>query len=187
MEKIGLINKLGQNIEQSWDTHLLFNETHEAKKHNLVLAETVSILKDIKASKDLNLALGGEEMLLRQELAAYANSPEQHNSVNAAIKQIQEARKSLVVVNDPKAYQAATETYSGKRKEAGLPIDSFREFLKSHNTRLTNLMKSELSVPKKNILRQRKEILGMVKEVYMGMQREALDLPPQEKSRGLGR
>lgn len=100
--------------------------------------------------------------------------------------QFQEAKKSLAVVHDPKGYQDATATYSGKRKESGLPIDSFREFLKSHNTRLTNLMKSQLSVPEKSILRQRKEILGMVKEGYMGLQRKSLGIEAPAKDRGRG-
>jgi hypothetical protein len=48
-------------------------------------------------------------------------------------------------------------------------------------------MTGQISVPEKNILRQRKENLGMVREVYIFMQREALGLPAPEKSKGLER
>lgn len=178
MEKTGLIVKLGQNIDQSWDAYQLVNESQEVKKHNEVLSDTLTTLKTIKLTKDLKLALGAEEMLLRQELAVYSNSPEQSNSITKAIEQLQGAKQSLNVVQDHESYQSATATYSSSRKEAGLPIDSFRDFLKSHSTRLTNRMTGQLSVPEKNILRQRKENLGMVKEVYVAMQREALGLSP---------
>ncbi len=176
MEKTGLIDKVIDNMSRSWRSYQLVNESKEVKEHDAVLAETLSLLKDVKGSKNLNVALGAEEMLLRQEQAVYANSPEQHNSIITAVKQLQEAKQSLAVVANPKAYQAATATYPSSRKEAGLPIDSFRDFLKSHSTRLTNRMTAQLSVPEKNILRQRKDNLGMIREVYIAMQREALGL-----------
>lgn len=122
---------------------------------------------------------------MHQELKNYSNSPEESNSIKTALVQLKEAKNSLDIVQDPQVYQGATATYSGKRKEAGLPLDSFREFLKSHSTRLGNRMASPLSVPEKNILRQRKENLNMVKEVYVVMQRDALGLEAPAKSKGL--
>lgn len=187
MEKTGLIDDIVQSLDATWEVNKDLAASPAMKARNQSINETLSLLKEVKATKNLTLALGVEELFLRQELATYANSPEQHNSVNMAIKQLQEAKKSLAVVHNHEAYQAVAETYSPKRKEAGLPIDSFREFLKSHNARLTNLMKGPLSVPEKNILRQRKEILGMVREVYMGMQRNALGIEAPAKDRGLGR
>ncbi len=149
MEKTGLIDSIALNINRRWRSHLLVNASKEMKEQNLVLSETLSLLKKVNAANNLHLALGVEEMMLRQELAAYANSPEQHNSVGMAINQLLEAKKSLAVVHDSKGYQTVAETYSPKRKEAGLPIDSFREFLKSHTARLSNQMKSRLSVSEK--------------------------------------
>ena len=186
MEKTGLIAKLSQNMDQSWDAHVLVNESPEVKKRNTVLAETLATLKEIKSAKDIKLALGVEEMMLRQELAVYANSPEEATSVTKALEQVQEARASMKVVNDHEAYKRAAETYAGKRLEAGLPKDSFRDFLKSHVTRLNNRMTSNISVPEKNIIRQRKENLGMMREVYIGMQQEALGITPAKK-KGLER
>lgn len=122
-------------------------------------------------------------MLLHLELQNRANSPEETNSIKTAVLQLEEAQKSLAVVKDSAAYTAVAETYSSKRKEAGLPLDSFREFLKSHTTRLTNRLAGPLSVPEKNILRQRKENLRVVKELYVTMQRKALGMR-QERSQG---
>ncbi|SHN72795.1 hypothetical protein [Desulfovibrio litoralis] len=186
MAKTGLANKIFINLEFNFETYQLKETSKEAQKHNEGLQDTFSLLKEVKAAKEIYLALGVEQLLLNQELARYANSPEEANSIKKAIEQLQDARKSLTVVNDSQAYQKATETYPSKNKEAGLPIDSFRAFLKSHSTRLTNRMASPLSVTEKNILRQRKENLAMIKEVYIEMQREALGLPKApEKSRGL--
>lgn len=183
MGKTGLITKIGLNINQGWRSHQLVESSKEMQERNVLLSETLNLLKEVKATKNIHVALGVEEMMLRQELALYANSPEQRNSITTAIQQLQEAKQSLSVVQDTKVYQTATTTYSGKKKKGGLPLDSFREFLKSHNTRLTNQMTSPLSMPEKSILRQRKEILGMVKEVYIGMQRMALGMETPNKSR----
>ncbi len=176
MEKIGLVSKLTSNLNLGWESYQDVQTSVETQNHNAILQDTLGLLKAIKATKDTPLALGVEEMMLRQELTLYANSPEETNSIKKALEQLQEARKSFAVVHNHEVYQQATETYSSKQKEAGLPLDSCRQFLKSHSVRLTNRMASPLSVPEKNILRQRKELLGMVKEVYMGLQKEALGL-----------
>lgn len=186
MEKIGLIAKLGDNLNQGWDAYLLVNESREVKKRNEILGDTLATLKTITSTKDIKLALGVEEMMLRQELTTYANSPEEANSVTKALEQVQEARQSFKVVEDHKAYKTAANTYPNARKEAGLPVDAFRTFLKSHSTRLTNRMTSNISVPEKNIIRQRKENLAMMRDVYIGMQREALGLVPA-KEKGIER
>ncbi len=176
MEKIGLTNKIFTRLELNFQSYTQKETSKEAIKHNENLTETLSLLKEVKNTKDIKLGLSIEELLLYQELELYANSPEETNSIKKAIEQLQEAKKSLAVVDDSKAYQTATETYSDKRKEAGLPIDSFREFLKSHSTRLSNRMASPLPAQEKDILRQRKENLSMVKEVYMTMQCKSLGI-----------
>lgn len=186
MEKTGLINKIVRNMDEAWGAYQLLEESPAMQKRNEALSETLSLLKAMKVEKDIKLALGVEEMLLTQELAVYANSAEQHNSVNTAIAQLQDARRSLGVVQEHAHYQSATATYPESQKEAGLPIDSFRSFLKSHSTRLTNRMTAQLSVPEKNVLRQRKDNLGMIKEVYTAMQKEALGLV-SAKAKGVDR
>jgi hypothetical protein len=189
MAKTGLQANLAELVlilEENYadDQHLASSK--EASKRNEGLTATLKFLKEVNKTHDLHLALDVERIMLDQELEKYANSREEADSLEAAITQIQEARQSLEVVQDPQAYQKAADTYSGKRKENGLPLDSFRQFLKSHTTRLSNRMAGVLSVPEKNILRQRKENLGMVRDVYIAMQREALGLP-QEISKGLER
>ena len=187
MEKIGLVSKIYDTLDVNWRTHQQVESSPEMLKKNASLQETLGLLKEVKGTKDIKTMLGVEEIMLRQELSVYANSPEETNSIKKALEQLQEARKSFAVVHDHKDYEKATETYSSKQKEAGLPLDSFRQFLKSHSVRLTNRMASPLSVPEKNILRQCKELLGMVKEVYISLQKEALGIKAPEKKLGLER
>ncbi len=169
MEKIGLVSRIIEKLDVGWEAYQDVQAALETQNRNKILQETLVLLKEVKGTKDIKLMLGVEDLMLRQELNVYANSPEETNSIKKALEQLQEARKSFAVVHDHKAYKNATETYSSKQKETGLPLDSFRQFLKSHSVRLTNRMASPLSVPEKNILRQRKELLGMVKEVYMDL------------------
>lgn len=174
MEKTGLINRFLIQQDRNHEMYHLLHNSREAQNYNSGLQENISFLQEIKSAKDIMLFLGVEEIMLRQELAVYTNSPEQHNSITMAIEQLQDAKKSLNVVKTPEQYRIVAATYPANQKEAGLPVDSFRAFLKSHSTRLTNRMASALSVPEKNLLRQRKENLVAVKELYIALQREAL-------------
>lgn len=63
-----------------------------------------------------------------------------------------------------------------------MPLDAFRDFLKSHSARLTNRLAGQGSPPEKLLLRQRKENLSVIKECYMEFQRKALSLPPKKLS-----
>jgi hypothetical protein len=179
MDQIGLINKLFDNFSERWKSSQRISKLDVQKKHNELLSASLLILKETHSSKDLNLALGVEEMFLREELEKYDNSNEEIDSIKKAVSQVQQAKESLAVIQNSSVYKEATRTYSDKNKEAGLPLDSFRQFLKSHSTRLYNRMAGNLPVPEKNILRQRKENLGMVRDVYIAMQREALGLPQE--------
>jgi hypothetical protein len=185
MDKTGFVDKIAHNLERGWEAYQLASSSREALARNLVLAESLSLLKEIKSTEDIILILGIEEMMLRQELALYANSQEQHSSITAALDQIQEAKSSFIIVQDAGKYQAAAATYAKKQKAQGLPEDSFRIFLNSHSTRLNNRMASVLPVPEKDILQQRKENLSAVKELYIAMQRNALGIPEAETGKGL--
>lgn len=187
MDITGLINKTIALSNECWDAHQLLHETKENKQYGIILSELLQTLKDVGRHGDIPTLFVVEHMILSQERTRYANSPEEANSIKTALAQLEEAKSALSVVKNPDAYQTATATYSSKRMEAGLPLDAFREFLKSHSTRLTNRLTSPLSVPEKNILRQRKENLSVVKEIYMGLQREALGLPTLKKEQGLER
>ncbi|MDR2893660.1 MAG: hypothetical protein LBV80_11390 [Deltaproteobacteria bacterium] len=177
MDKIGLVNRFTDSLETVSEAYLLVHTSQEVKKYNAALDYTLKQLKDVKATKDIKLILSVEEIMLRQEQAAYVNSPEESTSVATALNQIQEARTPLSIVADHDNYKLVASALSSAKKEAGLPVDAFRDFLKSHLTRLNNRMTSNISVPEKNIVRQRQENLGMMREIYISMQHQALGLP----------
>jgi hypothetical protein len=186
MEKIGLIDKILAQQNRNFESVQLLHNSDEAVRYHESLAATLLLLKEVMTYRDVNLSLNVESLVLHQELHLYANSPEEKNSIQTAITQLKDANKSLKAVQDHQGYKVAAETYPTKRIQNGLPMDSFHEFLKIHSTRLSNRMAGRLSVPEKNILRQRKELLGVVREVYMDMQRQALGLEPPTKTKGLG-
>lgn len=180
MEKTGLIKEYALASNVVWESHKTLNESPQQKNLEAAQDNLLLILKQMNKDKDLLLLLAVEGLSLTQERELRANSPEEVNSINAAQLQLQEANNALNVVKDPSAYKAATETYSSKQREAGLPLDAFREFIKSHTTRLSNRLSAPLSVQEKNILRQRKENLRTAKDIYIALQRKALSLPTLE-------
>ena len=188
MEKIGFINRFIDVSGVLFDSLQRAEESAEQKNVTDQMSNMLAFYKEAASWRDVDFLLSVENMMLRLERDRRANAPEEKNSINTALIQLAEAQQSLAVVKDCSAYRAGTETYSSRHREAGLPMDSFREFIKSHTTRLTNRLSAPLSVPEKNLLRQRKENLKVAKEVYISMQREALGLPsPKEKDLGLER
>lgn len=183
MAIIGLLNKItGLNLG-NWNAHKEVENSEEQQLLDASRRQTLVAVKEVASSKDIYTILETERIILVQDLEYHGNSQEEISSIQTALHQYAEAQDSLETVKDGLAYQAGTKTYSSRHREGGLPIDSMREFLKSHTTRLSNRLAAPLSVSEKNILRQRKENLKVAKELYIGMQREALG---QAKSNGKG-
>lgn len=176
MEKTGLIERVFARQELNFRNYQALHNSPEAVSYNEGLQESIKLLKEIYNAKDIHLALGVERLFLEHEFHLYANSPEEVQSIKAAITQFSDAQNSLKAVQDSYGYRIAASTYSIKRLANGVPIDSFHEFLNSHATRLTNRMASQLSVTEKDVLRQRKENLQMIKKLYISLQRKVLEI-----------
>jgi hypothetical protein len=186
MVKAGSIDNLALDLERNYRIDQKIDKLKVTHQKNDILASTLSILKEVKETCDLNVALNAEQIMLHQELEKYANAYEEISTIKKGIKQLQEAKQALEIVKDPQKYQVVNTALSEKNRKAGLPLDAMRQFIGSQTTRLSNQMTAISSIPEKNILRQRKENLGMIQEVYKAMQREALGLP-QEISKCLER
>jgi hypothetical protein len=162
MDQIGLIgiNFLKQ-LNREWETNLRLEASHE--RHALIKSQnnTLSLLSEIANANNIQLILLFERLLLNQELSLYANSPEEINSIKTALVQLDEAEESLLIVQKIDIYKQSSQTYSSKRKEKGLPLDSYRDFLKSHSSRLSNRLAGRLTPIEKDILRQRKTNLAV--------------------------
>ena len=176
MGTAGLRDKYSRRVSADWIAHCAIEESRERLLHSKGLAISLKVLKKIAAEKDMDLLLAVEEITLKQELQFYVNAPEEKNSVTTAIGQLHEALACLNIVKHSENYRAATTAFPGKQKVNGLPLDGFREFIKSHTTRLANRLAGQLSGPEKEILRQRKANLLVAKEIYVGLQKKALAL-----------
>jgi hypothetical protein len=169
-------NPLFDQLARDWKAHELLEASTERQSLNKSLAITLTILKNIADSRDIPLILASERLLLTQEISLYANSPEEHSSITTALAQLGDAMQAWKIVTMAETYKNAAKTYPAKRMEGGLPLDSFREFIKSHSTRLGNRLAGRLAEPEKEMLRQRKVNLGVAKTIYMTLQRNALTM-----------
>jgi hypothetical protein len=102
--------KLLEQLNRDWEAHCQLEACKERKALDHSLANTRTILQSLCQSGELPLLLAAEKLLLNQELSLYANSLEEHNSITAALSQIEEAETALKIVRDPTAYQSATAT-----------------------------------------------------------------------------
>lgn len=151
--------------------------------------KTLTCLRLHAAQKDIHNMLLIEQACMAHALQFDANSPEEKQSLAAGIEQAAEAAKCLhLISNNPEGYAAfSADLYGSKDREAGLPLDPFRKFLKSQSARLTNRLAGEGSHNKKLILRQRKMNLGIIKECYIELQQKACGVRPRAHlNRGLG-
>ena len=145
-------------------------------------------MKDLQKSDDIDLLVKVEASLISMERSLYAkNDPSVLPSLNAAVRDFEDIKKAVDVVKSPKAYIAAANTYRSNKKIHGVVIDGCYEAINGHVTRLGNRMSAVgISIPEKNILRQRQENMRQAKKLYMDLQRKALGLP-LETDRGLER
>ncbi|NDV26898.1 hypothetical protein [Desulfovibrio sp. JC010] len=185
MAKTGLLIKLSIKLSDDWKSYQQKENTPEALAFQNGLKDTLDMFKELAEAKDPKAILEAEQIALIQE-KEFANSAEMVNSIKPGLTQLQEARQSLELVHDSETYQKVTAAFSGKRKQGGLPMDGFREFIKSHQARLTNRLKSDGSHEEKNILRQRKTNLKIANETYIKLQKKALGIG-NAKGKGIAR
>ncbi|MGL4209647.1 MAG: hypothetical protein ACRCTY_09705 [Candidatus Adiutrix sp.] len=157
------------------------------KKYEANVMKTVHCLRDGAKTDDIDLLLSQESALMSMRLENSANSKEEVNSLKMGMEQIEACRKSLDILRGaPEDYKDKVAQTYAKRVEAGLPIDSAREFFKSHPTRLQNLLSSEASHADKALYRQRRENVNSMQDIYIGLQQKALGIEPKQQ-KGLKR
>ncbi len=143
--------------------------------------QTVDYLRRQAQDRNIDSMLNDERLMLTHSLELEANSPEEKNSLEAAILQLDESRRCFkALLDDPEAYRKNVDTFPSKKKEAGLPLDAAREFFRSHSTRLTNILSGKSSPFEKLMVRQRKDNLKIIKYAYEELQRQAINLKSPE-------
>lgn len=171
----GLTDSLLVHLNRDWEarSQLLASQLYKDQENSL--SKTLGVLQKHASEKDIHTLLDDEGIMIRHALEFDANSPEEAQSLKAAIVQLDDAIKCLNVVSaDPQGYTASAQTYPARKKESGLPVDAFRDFLKSHTARLKNRLAGRGSHSEKLLLRQRTENLNIIKECYTELQRKAL-------------
>ncbi len=155
---------------QTLDSPQYKNQEHSINK-------TLTFLKDIAQKRNIHHLLDVERLVLEHSLKYDTNSPEEKQSVKVALEQLEACAKCLAsLVKNPAGYRENVDpTYSPKAREGGLPLDAAREFFKSHVTRLTNNLVSKASQVEKQLLRQRKENIQVMRDCYVELQRKALE------------
>lgn len=172
----GSINKLLKHLNVTNSTRLAILASELQKKHDEGIQQTLTYLRESAQSRDLDRMFDDERLMLSYSLKFDANSPEEVKSLETAIMQLDEARRCLESLKSkPLAYKENEASYSSRRKEAGLPLDAAREFIKSHLTRLTNSLAAKVPQSEKFILRQRKENLSVLRNAYIELQKNALN------------
>lgn len=145
MEKTGLINNLISKLNRSYDSYNASENTPEKINNKIDIKSTVSLINIIGATRDIEIIISAERVILRHETQFYGtDNPQALKSLNEAIKELDAASEALIVVKDKYLYQAANKTHSVKDKDRinGLPKDVFHDFINSHKTRIGNRIRS---------------------------------------------
>ncbi|WP_320005669.1 hypothetical protein [Maridesulfovibrio sp.] len=108
------------------------------------------------------------------------------NSLTPALQELKEALNCFEQVYDKEGYTQSSKLFSGKNKQGGLPLDTVRKFISSHQARLSNRLKENSSRQEKNVLLQRKTNLKIANEAYIKLQKKALGLE-NAKGKGMAR
>ena len=173
----------------SWENKKEIEATELFKEYSDGLAKTHAALKEVSKSENIDLLVKIEETLITLESSLYGDrDPSVRPSLNAAVVDFKDITKAIEVVKSPEAYQAAADTYRAKKKLHGVVVDGCHEALNGHVTRLGNRMSAVgISIPEKNVLRQRQANMRTAKELYIGLQAQALGIDLPNKSKGLER
>lgn len=180
MAKAGLISDLSLKLNASYQSHSKSEETVERRLNKSDIIETSKIIRDIGVTKDIDIIVTAERVILRHEAQFYgADNPLALKSLNEAIRELDRASETLAVVQDKSLYQIANKTHSVKDKDRinGLPKDAFHVFSNSHKTRLSNRIRAiEVSVEERLLLKERHNNMQVAQKEYMELQAKALDI-----------
>jgi hypothetical protein len=173
----GLTTDLLEHLNRNLTTRERVIKSPAQKAHDAGIMKTVNYLRQQAKERNIASMLNDERLMLTHSLNFDANSPEEKNSLQAAIDQLDESRRSFAALTTAQeAYKKMADTYSSKKKEAGLPLDAARDFFKSHSTRLSNILSGKTSHFEKILVRQRKDNLQAMRVGYIEIQLETLGI-----------
>jgi len=190
MGKIGSLAELVfASSANDWRNKHRMEATKFFQEYTKGLNRTLQVLEDIGKSGDIDLVAKTEAALVELEKSVhFGKDSSVMSSLDAATVDFSVIEKGLIVVKSSDYYQKVDDSYHVKRKVNGVPVDGVHEAINSHITRLGNSMRAVgISVPEKNVLRQRQENIRRAKKLYIKLQQKALGIEAPAKDRGLGR
>lgn len=178
MERTGYYDSLMALVGADWLNREKVLQTEASKKHSRGLGATLKAFREIADSRDIEIVTRAEALTVLRERDLYGkNDPSVLSSLNTAVADFAVIASALAIVLEPEKYRSAAATYHSKKRLHGIPVDGFHEAANSHITRLGNRVRVVgISMPDKDILRQRQANMRIAKELYMGLQRKALGL-----------
>jgi len=187
----------GLCVISSGNSAIFFESTYTLEQYTIIKHALefegkdsfLSVLKEIGKTNDLDAIIKAESLTLQNERQKYGREDATVlPSLTAAAEDFSVITSAVKVVREPDAYKTAVATYHTKKAVRGVIADGCHEALNSHIARLGNRMRAVgISIPEKNILRQRQTNMRTAKELYIGLQQEALGVAPPEKDKGLSR
>ena len=177
MGTAGSIDRLLVLAELDWQHDKLIEQSEPYQQATKGLANILASFKKIEESRELDLIILAEEMMVMRERESHGKEDcSVLPSLNAAVADFEVIKSSIQTVKSPAAYKAAATTYHAKKKLKGVIADGCHEAMNSHITRLGNRVSAVgIPIPRKNVLRQRQANMRVAKELYMELQQKALE------------
>ncbi len=173
----------------NWNNRQTLEASEQFQQYTTGLEKTLLALRNLGKSGDIDRIVSVEATFVAMEHRLHQKQdPSVLPSLKAAIEDFKVIHDDLKLVKVPEHYQIAAVSYHSKKKLHGVVTDGCHEAFNSHITRLGNRMSAVgISVPEKNILRQRQANMRTAKELYIDLQRKALGIEAPTKSKGLER
>ena len=177
MEKTGYYDNLLTLIQTDWLNRKRILQTEASASYTKGLGITEKAYATISNVRDIELITRAEALTVLREYELYGkDDPSTRSSLNAAISDFSVIANALPTVQDAAKYKIASTTHHSKKKINGIPIDGFHEAINSHITRLGNRIRTiGISAAEKDILRQRKTNMKVAKDLYIQLQKKALE------------
>ena len=153
------------------------NASPEGRARDNTSRQGLKIFQEAAKTKDPHIMVAVERAFNQTELDQFGDSPRMRNSLREAIKGMEVIEAHLIYLKDPEKYRFINETHTlNKNRKGDLPYDEARQALRSHMTRLNNLDTSRMDEAEREILEQRKINIQIAEDVYIALQKTALDI-----------
>ena len=156
------------------------NVSPEGRIRDNTSRQGLEIFKEAAETKDIHIIVAVENAYIQTELDQFGDSPTMRTSLLEGIKNLEVIESHLIRVKDRARYKLTNEDYAlDKNRKNDLPDDEARQCLRSHITRLRNLDTSRMDKPERVILEQRRKNMKIAEDVYIAMQKTALNIADQ--------